>query len=82
MFRGDLLTAGCGVDGCCAFKIPLMGNVADHIGRQISVRQAETNICIGGGPLGQCTLQSESLRISLTVACLEFGPSSGAFKAA
>jgi GT2 family glycosyltransferase len=50
MFRGDLLTAGCGVGGCCAFKIELIGNLADYIGRRISVRPAGTDMYLAGGP--------------------------------
>ena len=50
MFRGDLLTAGCGTDGRCAFKITLDANLADLIGTEVYVRETGATVCLAGSP--------------------------------
>lgn len=49
-FRGDLLTAGVGNDGRCAFQIEISGNVANLIGVSVEARIAGTNEILAGSP--------------------------------
>jgi GT2 family glycosyltransferase len=49
-FRGDLLTAGVGNGGRCAFKIDINGNVANLIGISVKARVVGTNEVLAGSP--------------------------------
>jgi glycosyltransferase involved in cell wall biosynthesis len=50
LFRGDLLDAGHGGNGCCAFKIELAGNIADLVGTEVIVRQVGSDTAFAGSP--------------------------------
>lgn len=51
LFRGDLLTAGYGVGGFCAFKLELPGPISQLVGKEIAIRVVGTDIILGGSPI-------------------------------